>query len=113
MNTVHATLREKKYAETNPLWQYDYGQKLILEGVSLPDAYEVLIGTAAGELKKVIGDENGVAIPDEFLEVGRDIKAYVFLHTGPDDGETEYEITIPVRRRNIATTEPVEPAEID
>lgn len=111
MNTINAPIGARRKVKTNPLYQYDYGQKLVLKGVSLPTAYEVLFGQDGTELKPVLGNENGVSIPDEYLLNGEDIKAYVFLHTGEDDGETEYEVTIPVNPRPKATNEPIEPVE--
>lgn len=111
MNTINAPIGARRKVKTNPLYQYDYGQKLVLKGVDLPMAYEVLFGQDGTELKPVIGDENGVNIPDEFLLNGENVKAYVFLHTGEDDGETEYEITIPVNPRPKATDEPIEPVD--
>ena len=111
MNTVNAPIGARRKVKTNPLYQYDYGQILILKGITLPMSYEVLFGQSGTELKPVLGDENGVSIPDEFLQNGDDIKAYVFLHTGADDGETEYEITIPVNPRPKATNEPIDPVD--
>lgn len=111
MNTINAPIGARRKVKTNPLYQYDYGQKLVLKGVDLPMAYEVLFGQDGTELKPVIGDENGVNIPDEFLLNGENVKAYVFLHTGEDDGETEYEITIPINPRPKATDEPIEPVD--
>ncbi len=34
-----------------------------------------------------------------FLTSGKSINAYIYLHAGDDDGETEYKITIPVLTR--------------
>ena len=86
---------------TPHLWQYDYGQLLKIEGLELPVAYEVhfsneeIIGTS----KTSIGDENGVIIPDEYLLSGKHIHAWIFLHDEETDGETEYKILIPVKKR--------------
>jgi hypothetical protein len=84
-----------------PLWQYDYGQKLLFADLELPAAYEVHFsntefdGTAPG----VIGNADGADIPDALLETGKDVFAWVFLHSGADDGETRYSVKIPVKRR--------------
>ena len=82
------------------LWQYDYGQILRIEGVELPVAYEVHFCNA-GDADTVtsIGDSDGVVIPDQFLQNGKTIYAYIYLHAGADDGETEYKISIPVYDR--------------
>ena len=82
------------------LWQYDYGQILIIQGVQLPTAYEVqFCNTGDDTTITSIGDANGVVIPDQFLRSGETIYAYIYLHTGNADGETEYKITIPVMNR--------------
>ena len=86
---------------TKPLWQYDYGQALKVEGLSLPEYYEVHFSNENydGEAKIVMGDSEGVKIPDEYLASGEQIKVWIVLHQGMDDGETVYKISIPVNRR--------------
>ena len=82
------------------LWQYDYGQILVIQGVQLPTAYEVhFCNSKDSTTITSIGDTDGVVIPDQFLQNGEVIYAYVYLHTGDSDGETEYKITIPVMDR--------------
>ena len=82
------------------LWQYDYGQILKVEGIELPTAYEVQFCNAGDSATVTsIGDADGVVIPDQFLQNGKPIYAYIYLHAGADDGETEYKITIPVYDR--------------
>lgn len=82
------------------LWQYDYGQILVIQGVQLPTAYEVhFCNSKDSTTITSIGDADGVVIPDQFLKNGEVIYAYVYLHTGDSDGETEYKITIPVMDR--------------
>lgn len=82
------------------LWQYDYGQILVIQGVQLPAAYEVhFCNSKDSTTITSIGDADGVVIPDQFLQNGEVIYAYVYLHTGDSDGETEFKITIPVMDR--------------
>lgn len=101
----------------NPLWQYDYGQILQIKGIDLPEMYEVHFANSEnGNSKTSIGDVNGVPIPDEYLDSGDDIFAWVYLHTGVNDGETEYKIHIPVKTRAFPTHEtptPVQQSEIE
>jgi hypothetical protein len=58
----------------------------------------------------MLGNADGVDIPDACLTSGEPIYAWVFLHTGEDDGETEYTVSIPV----IARAEPsdIEPTPV-
>ena len=115
MNNVLTVFFRGQTAKTKNLWQYDYGQKMKLLGVSLPDAYEVHFANTAesGNAITMIGDANGVDIPDELLETGKDVYAWLFLHTGTDDGETEYMATIPVKARAKPTNEEPTPVQQD
>lgn len=100
-NTIKIKLAFGEVSRSNlPLYQFDYGQILQIEGVELPDAYEVHFSNSViGTSKTSVGNADGVSIPDEFLLSGEDIHLWLFLHTGEDDGETEYEGLIKVYRR--------------
>ena len=97
--------REAFLEEEEGLVQYDYGQILKFEDIELPSAYTVHFGNEKedGLSKPMIGDEDGVEIPAEFLQTGLPVWAWIFLHEGEDDGETEYIVKIPVRRRSRPT----------
>lgn len=113
-NAVVAEYSETRQSVTRALYQYDYGQKLMFEGFDLPDYYEVqfsnsLIGTS----KTVIGDPTGASIPDEYLQTGETIFAWVYLHADTKDGATRYQITIPVNRRAKPTHKKPTPVQQD
>ena len=112
MNITRAHLDKNFVHKTAPLYQYDYGQVLKFEGVSLPDAYEVHFSNQdiQGTAKAQIGTADGVEIPDEYLLSGEPIYVWVFLHTGESDGETEYKTVIPVHKR--AQKENAEPTPV-
>lgn len=97
MNIVTAVFADgsnNTFANEN-LYQYDYGQILKIEGAELPSTFTVeFCNVGDEETIQQIGSADGVTIPDNFLQTGKDIEAYIFLHTGEDDGETEYKITI-------------------
>ena len=85
------------------LYQYDYGQVLKFTDITLPSTYEVHFAqSGASTTVTVLGDENGVQIPDQYLLADLDIKAYIYLHEEETDGETVYQVLIPV----IARPEP-------
>lgn len=87
-------------ASASGLWQYDYGQKLIFAGLDLPPVYEVHFASEGEtETITVLGNETGVDIPDQFLLSGNAVRAWVFLHTGTEDGETMYAVRMPVNKR--------------
>lgn len=106
-NVITAVLTEGcvTSSATAPAYQYDYGQILQITGIELPTAYQVhfSINRTSGESITMIGDADGVAIPDELLATGSDVYAFLFLQTGSTDGETEYRITIPVHPRPAIT----------
>ena len=85
---------------TSPLFQWNYGQVLQFQGIDLPETYEVhFANTGEPETDPEIGGPNGVIIPNIVFTTGLPIDAWVFLHTGADDGETVYQVTIPVIQR--------------
>ena len=114
MNVITADLMRDVMAVTKPLYQYDYGQILLFRGVALPNVYEVhFANNRCGESTTSIGGPEGVAIPDMYLQSGVNIYAWVYLHTGEDDGETEYSIMIPVLKRASISDAPPTPVQQD
>lgn len=111
LNEVKAVFGGRKETETAPLYQYDYGQRLVVYGPSLPGSYEVHFSNdkTAGAAKTQIGDSTGVRIPDEYLISGADIFAWIFVHEGNSDGETKYIIKIPVKKRARPSDDPPTP----
>lgn len=107
-NVVTAVFGGFKTITTSPKYQYDYGQMLVLKKIPLPDAYEVHFSNEElGQAKKVIGDANGVMIPDEYFLSGQPIYAWLFLHDTVTDGYTLYTAKIPIiKRARPIDTEP-------
>ena len=111
-NIITAHAGEKTYIKTDPAFQYDYGLVLVIDGVVLPEEYDVQFGnTNSAANKTVTGNANGVAIPDEYLRNGEDIHAYLYLHTSEDDGFSVYHIHIPVIDRAAIDEEEITPIE--
>ena len=101
-------------SKTAPLYQYDYGQELVFEGFDLPSAFEVhFSNTIEGNSTTQIGSDNTVAIPDAYLTSGASVYAWIFLHSGEDDGETVYYIEIPVMERAKPTNATPTPIQQD
>lgn len=99
-NIAYAVFGNCNKAVTNALWQYDYGQLLQISGIELPETFEVhLCNRGDATTITQIGQNYQVTIPDEFLTKPAWIYAYIFLHSGEDDGETVYTISIPVNAR--------------
>jgi len=117
-NIVTAAFGGLRTAKTRPLWQWDYGQVLQFAGLALPSTYTVHFANEqyASTAKTMVGNADGVDIPDEYLITGLPVYAWVYLHTGADDGETVYMVTIPVNARPQPTEDeptPVQQGVID
>lgn len=105
-NVLRVRFGSSRSVNADPLWQYDYGQILKMEGLDLPIGYEVHFakyGSATSYTE--IGTADGVDIPDELLQTAGDLHAWLYLHTGEDDGETEYQVNIPVNPRARPTND--------
>lgn len=97
------------YARTVEIWQWDYGQVLRIQGLSLPAAVEIhfALQESGGESVTRIGvTKDGitdVTIPDSLLDNDGtaqrySIYAFIYLANG-DSGQTIKKITIPVKSR--------------
>ena len=121
MNNIVSVKLDSRYASTLGVWQYDYGQVLRITGPELPPAVEVQfsLDEKSGETLSRVGTTvdrvTEVKIPDELLTHSATsnyrIYAYIYL-TDETSGNTEYEITIPVRVRSKPTS-PAEDPETD
>lgn len=112
-NIVIALFSGNWKTKTSRLWQYDYGRILQIVGLELPEFFEVHFSNSedCDIAKTAIGNDNIVTIPDEYFISGKDIYAWIYLHSGEDDGETKYMITIPINRRAKPSDEPPTPEE--
>lgn len=101
-NIIQAVFNDSTRTRTRKAYQYDYGQILKIDGVDLPEAYEVHFSNEElnGDSTTAIGNANGVLVPDAYFLSGQNVYAWIFLHTGEDDGETVYKIVIPVQKRS-------------
>lgn len=98
------------------LWQHDYGQKIEIRGLDLPEIFEVHFSWKDLEKAKVVTGStvDGVStvdIPNIALEQRRMITAYIYL-SDATEGETVNTILLPVNRRkapeNFETPEDVD-----
>lgn len=113
-NEISIHLQKGRLSVTGSLYQYDYGQRLLIYGATLPATYEVHFSNQqTGESKTAIGDSTGVMIPDEYLLSGENIHVWIYLHDGADDGETEYHGIINVTKRARPTDQEPTPVQQD
>ena len=87
---------------SEPLFQWDYGQTLQLEGIELPTAYQVDFSNFeyCGNSIPQIGGADGVTVPVDVLITGRDVYAFVWIQNA-ESGRTRYMAQIPVIPRPV------------
>ena len=95
--------RKDEEIELEGLWQYDYGQKLQINGLNLPAIFEVHFFWQGLENAKIMTGhtENRVSsvdIPNEALTQRRAITAYIYL-SSVEEGETTNTIQMLVNKR--------------
>ena len=109
-NIIEVCNTGSRRIKTRYAYQYDYGQVLSFSGFELPMAFEVHFATSTGSITQ-IGQDNQVSIPDDCFRSAKSVIAWIYLHVGNDDGETRYEIEIPVKPRAEITDETPTPEE--
>ena len=109
---IKAKIGHSNYVVAEPIMKEDYGLYLLIEGIDLPQSYEVDFSNELrdGTSITMIGDENGVRIPEQFIEPGRNVYAF-YYHVGADFGRTLYTIRIPNKARPERTDEQPTPAQ--
>lgn len=101
-----------RYTVTAPIVKEDYGLYLQIEGVELPSTYEVDFSNSEhnGTSVTMIGNSDGVLIPHQFIDTGKDVFAFLY-HVGEDFGRTVYKFRIPNKVRPDRTDIDPTPAE--
>lgn len=116
LNIIKAHFGSLREVTTAPVWQYNYGQKLKIDGIpNLPSTFEIHYSNSKsrGTAKRWIGYDGVVDVLDEYFRSGADIWGFILLHEGEDDGETEYVIHIPVKERSEAEDSEPTPVQRD
>lgn len=100
-DAITAVFSGLRRTRTSALYRYDTNVMLKFEGITLPSVYEVHFSNYdnTGVATTMLGDENGVDIPNELLETGYTIYAWIYLHANPGNGMTKYTVEIPVKAR--------------
>ena len=101
-----------RYTVTAPIVKEDYGLYLKIEGLELPSTYEVDFSNQEhnGTSVTMIGNSDGVLIPHQFIDSGKDIFAFLY-HVGEDYGRTIFKFRIPNKLRPDRTDEQPTPEE--
>ena len=106
-NTIYVYFKGKHLVTSKSQYQYNHGQFLYFADLDLPQTFEVHFSNRdRGDSKPQVGSNKLVEIPDEYYWSGAlMIYAWIYLHTGKDDGETVYEVRIPLSKRAKPTDE--------
>ena len=117
-NIIYLYFKGKHLITSKSQYQYNHGQYLYFADLNLSQPFEVHFSNKQrGESKTQIGSNKLVEIPDEYFWSGAlEIYAWIYLHSGADDGETIYEVKIPLIKRAKPTDEeplPVQQSAID
>lgn len=109
---IHAPVGGGRYTVTAPIVKEDYGLYLKIEGLELPETYEVDFSNSenSGTSVTMIGNADGVLIPSHFISTGKDVFAFLY-HVGSDFGRTVYKFRIPNKLRPDRTNEEPTPEE--
>lgn len=109
---IRGVVSNGRYTVTAPIVKEDYGLYLQIEGVELPEAYQVDFSNDEhnGTSVTMIGNSDGVLIPRQFIDSGKDIFAFLY-HVGEDFGRTIYKFRIPNKVRPDRTDEEPTPEE--
>lgn len=115
MNTtkiIKGVVNSGRYTVTAPIVKEDYGLYLQIEGVELPSTYEVDFSNSEhnGTSVTMIGNSDGVLIPHQFIDTGKDVFAFLY-HVGSGYGRTVYKFRIPNKVRPDRTSEQPTPEE--
>lgn len=115
INTITANFSNGgRQCITRKLFQYDYGQKVLIKGLTLPQSFEFHISNSNNPKTSsniFLGNNNEIIIPDEYLTSGEDIYIWIFLHQTVNDGQTRYTINIPIQKRPKAESK--EPTQVE
>ena len=106
-NIIYIYFKGKHLITSKSQYQYNHGQFLYFADLNLPQAFEVHFSNKdKGDSKTQIGSNKLVEIPDEYFWNGAlMIYAWIYLHSETTDGETVYEVRMPLIKRAKPTDE--------
>jgi len=117
-NIIQAVFDTSKSVQTQKLWKIDHGMQLQIVGIDLPASYQVHFANVSdsGQAIPVVATSDTVDIPDQYLQTGKWVYAWIYLTPEEGVGYTKYMITIPVAQRPDVSSEeptPVQQSAID
>lgn len=114
-NIISVSVKRGQKVMTRSIYQYDQGMILELLDADppLPQTFQVHFSNDPEDqnTKPQIGQNNRVTVPYDVTKTGLPVHAWVYLHTGQDDGETVYHTETPVIGRSPTEGETPTPEE--
>ena len=101
IHIIPAVFTSLRSVTTKRRSQWDYGQVLNISGqIDLPEVFEAHF-CCEGDHTTItqIGQNGLVEVPYEYMETGKTVLCFIFLHDASTDGRTMYTIRIPIARR--------------
>ena len=112
-NIVRAVVKPgTNYTITSPIMKEDKGQILLIEGLELPEVYEIDFSNDRykGSSITMIGNADGVLIPTQFIKTGKPVYAFYYF-VGDGFGQTEHIFKLPNDVRPDRTDDTPDPEE--
>ena len=108
---IKGVVSNGRYTVTAPIVKENYGIVLKIEGAELPEVYQIdFCNTGDTRTITMVGNADGVLIPRQFIDTGKDIDAYLY-YVGDGFGKTVYQFHIPNKYRPDRTNEQPTPEE--
>ena len=96
LKVIRAVFHGRNSVRTDAVYRYDKGRILLIEGLDLPASYQVHFSNSpSSPAKPIVGDSSGVQVPDDLLETGEPVYAWIYL-ADSTAGVTVRVIIIPV-----------------
>ena len=96
LKVIRAVFHGRNSVRTDAVYRYDKGRVLIIDGLDLPASYQVHFSNSpSSPAKPIIGNSSGVLVPDDLLETGEPVYAWIYI-SDSTAGVTVRVIIIPV-----------------
>lgn len=109
--TIEAYPKAGKICKTEPIWQWDVGDKIHLNDIDLPPSYKAEFSNVSvrGTAKPQIQTTDTIEIPPEYQESGEPVYTWIVL-VDENSRQTVLMIHTPVSPRAMPTCQPIAPS---
>ena len=108
---IEAYPKAGKICKTEPIWQWDVGDKIHLNDIDLPPSYKAEFSNVSvrGTAKPQIQTTDTIEIPPEYQESGEPVYTWIVL-VDESSRQTVLMIHTPVSPRSMPTCQPIAPS---